>query len=548
MLHSLRVRLLLTMSLVVVVAMGAVAFFSSRSTENQFQVYIRNDMERDQLVVAQLLDQYKGNADPESLRELVDKLASTSSERIVVANREGTILADSEHTMVGQKLPLPAAPTTAFGVAGVAGPYPVTSGEEPASLSASVPISPSLSRGQFTTQIYSGAGGTTSIATGPFSASTTISWAPAFVPLAVVPISGTTMMTNVVASAGAMLSSEPGSNVTFQSFPGADLIVAKMPGTNGSPTQISFVNSVNTQLLYGTLAAGAAALLLTWLLSRRIVGPIEALTAAAGRMERGDLGSTVDVKSRDEIGKLAHAFNSMSSSMAQQEKLRRNMVSDIAHELRTPLSNIRGYLEAVRDGVVDANPALIGSLHEESLVLSRLVEDLQELQMAEAGQLRIERQGTCIGEIAENVSRGLKQSAEAKGVDVQTDIPADLPIIEADPARIGQVLRNLVENAITHTPEGGTVTVAARETNQEIEVRVADTGVGIAPDHLPHIFDRFYRVDGSRARSTGGTGLGLAIVKQLIELHGGRVWAESKEGEGATFFFTIPIAGSAPSV
>jgi signal transduction histidine kinase len=147
-----------------------------------------------------------------------------------------------------------------------------------------------------------------------------------------------------------------------------------------------------------------------------------------------------------------------------------------------------------------------------------------------------------IAEIAEKVSRGLKQAAEAKGVSMQSDIPADLPNVEVDAARIGQVLRNLLENAITHTPAGGTVQIAARNVDGEVEVKVEDTGTGITPDHLGHIFDRFYRADGSRARSPGGAGLGLAIVKKLIDLHGGRVWAESTPGEGSTFYFTIPRA------
>lgn len=538
-LHSLRVRLLLTMSAVVLVAMSAVALLTSRNTENQFQVYLQNDMEQDQLIVSELLNTYDGNPKPEKLQELVDRLSSTSSERIVVADRTGTILADSEHTMVGQKLPIPVPPSTLATGAGAGGTYGVVSAGEPATFTLSLPPTNTAA---LVTTIYSGTDAPPAMWTAPITNTLNVQWAPVFVPLAGVAISGTTMMGEPVAGANALIGPGPGPSMSFQSSPTGDLIVARLPGVNGTPSQIGFVNSVNRQLLFAALAAGLVALLLTWLLSRRIVGPIEALTAAAGRMERGDLGSRVDVKSRDEIGKLAHAFNSMSTSMAEQEQLRRNMVTDIAHELRTPLSNIRGYLEAVRDGVVDANPALIGSLHEESLILSRLVEDLQELQLAEAGRLRIERQPTNIAEIAASVSRGLHPAALGKQVSVLLDIPSDLPAVEADPARITQVMRNLVENAITHTPQGGKVTIEARTTQDQIEVKVRDTGTGISPDHLRHIFDRFYRADGSRARSTGGAGLGLAIVKQLIELHGGRVWAESTLGQGAAFYFTLPVA------
>lgn len=541
-LHSLRVRLLLTMSLVVLVAMGAVAFFTSRSTRDQFQMYVRTDMERDQRVVSELLSQYKGDSSPESLQALVENLAGTSSERIVVADGEGKILADSAHTLIGETLQLPVPMRTNFtgGVSAAGGnaEYHVVSDQ--GGISVSGPVT-----APFTATIISGtAGDGGKFFTMPVTGSVGYSWAPIFIPLATVPLSGTSLMRDAMTSASVVGSAGVITNVT--SFPGADLIVARLPDANGTPTEVGFVNSVNQQLLLAALAAGAVALLLTWLLSRRIVGPIEALTAAAGRMERGDLGSRVEVKSRDEIGKLAHAFNSMSSSIAQQEQLRRNMVTDIAHELRTPLSNIQGYLEAVRDGVVEADPALIGSLHEESLILSRLVEDLQELQLAEAGQLKIERGPARISEIVGRVRRSLNQTAEAKEITIGTDIPGDLPAVQVDSARIGQVLRNLLENAITHTPAGGEVRITASAANGEIEVKVADTGVGIAPDHLPHIFDRFYRADASRARSTGGAGLGLAIVRQLVELHGGRVWAESTPGEGATFFFTLPYADDLP--
>jgi signal transduction histidine kinase len=387
----------------------------------------------------------------------------------------------------------------------------------------------------FNTTIITG-DGTGAVWTVPVTGPVSISWSPVFIPLAMGPVSATSIISDVIA--------RPGPGVAFagaQPLPGADLIVARLPNPNGTSIQDGFVNSVNQQLLIAAIVVGAAALLLAWLLSRRILRPVEALTAAAGRMERGDLSARVDVTSKDEIGKLAHAFNAMSDSMARQEELRRNMVTDIAHELRTPLSNIRGYLEAVRDGVVQPDPALIGSLHEESLLLSRLVEDLQELQLAEAGQLKIERQLVDVPDMIASASTALAATAEEKGVCIDTDAPTSLPSVYADPARIGQVLRNLIDNAITHTPADGAIRIAARATNREVEIRVQDTGPGIHPDHLTHIFDRFYRADASRARSTGGAGLGLAIVKQLIELHNGQVWAESPPNQGATFYFTLPI-------
>ncbi|MDQ3930785.1 MAG: ATP-binding protein, partial [Chloroflexota bacterium] len=317
-----------------------------------------------------------------------------------------------------------------------------------------------------------------------------------------------------------------------------DLTVVRVPG---AANQTGFLNSVNRSLVLAVLVAGSAAILLTLLLSRRILGPVEALTAAARKMETGDLRQRVKVESKDEIGELAHAFNAMADGLARQEQLRRNMVTDVAHELRTPLSNIRGYLEAIKDGVATADGATIESLHEEAILLSRLVDDLQELELAEAGQLRLVRQQVSLVEIIERAVSAAQAILQERGLTLQVDVSTDLPTIHADPDRIGQVLRNLLRNAITHTPHGGEVRVVARLAGGQVEVSVRDTGRGIPSKHLPHIFERFFRADRSRARATGGTGLGLAIVKQLVELHGGRVWAKSTQGEGSTFAFTLPV-------
>ena len=191
------------------------------------------------------------------------------------------------------------------------------------------------------------------------------------------------------------------------------------------------------------------------------------------------------------------------------------MVTDIAHELRTPLTNIRGYLEAVRDGVVAARPDVIDSLYEESLLLSRLVEDLQELALAEAGQLRLRRRPTAIGEIAERTLAGLPPQA-AGGPALRLELPTDLPLVDADPERVGQVQRNLVTNAQHYTSPEGSITINAQVYENEVKITVCDTGTGIAPDHLPYVFERFYRADQARARSTGSA--------------------------GATFIFTLPRA------
>ncbi|MBC7243585.1 MAG: hypothetical protein H5T60_14200 [Anaerolineae bacterium] len=225
-----------------------------------------------------------------------------------------------------------------------------------------------------------------------------------------------------------------------------------------------------------------------------------------------------------------------------QEQLRRNLVSDVAHELRTPLTNLRGYLEAVRDGLIQPDASLIDNLYEETMLLNRLVSDLHELAQAEAGQLNLVRRPVRVDEIVHRAAEAFNWQVESKELTLRVDVPADLPLVDVDPERIGQVLRNLLSNAILHTPAGGEIDIVARAGGKWVTVAVKDTGEGIPPEHLPFVFDRFYRVDKSRSRLTGGVGLGLAIAKHLVEAHGGDIHVESRVGEGSTFTFTLPIA------
>lgn len=276
-------------------------------------------------------------------------------------------------------------------------------------------------------------------------------------------------------------------------------------------------------------------------LGLQLVRPLRALTAAAQRVKAGDVAARVQVTGKDEIGRLAEVFNEMSQERAMLERLRTEMVGDIAHELRTPLSNIRGWLEAADDGVVPADRALVGSLLEEALLLQHIVDDLQDLAAADAGALRLHKVPCDVDELIRQVTTAHGGRADHAGVALSVGVAADgLGSIAADPVRLRQAVSNLVSNAVRHTPPGGTVTVAARREDDAVVIAVADTGGGIRPEDLPRVFDRFWRAEKSRNRGTGGSGLGLAIVRNLAHAHGGSVTAESTYGEGSLFTLRLP--------
>ncbi|HKI05443.1 MAG TPA: ATP-binding protein [Thermoanaerobaculia bacterium] len=317
-------------------------------------------------------------------------------------------------------------------------------------------------------------------------------------------------------------------------------LIAMPPSPAAQPGPAALLGRVNRALLLAALAAGSAGLLLSFALARRILRPVEALTAAARRMEAGDLDSRVAVGGRDEIGGLGRAFNAMAERRATAERLRRDLVGDVAHELRSPLTNLRCQIEGLQDGLVRPTPEALGSLAEEVELLEKLIDDLQDLALAEAGQLDLERGPLDLAGEVERAVKALRPRLEEADLRIEVDLPSGLPPVDADARRLGQILRNLLGNAITHTPPGGTIRVRGRAAGGEVAVTVEDTGPGIPPEHLPFLFERFYRTDVSRSRATGGAGLGLAIVKQLAAAHGGRVWVESEVGRGSVFGFSLP--------
>jgi two-component system sensor histidine kinase BaeS len=292
------------------------------------------------------------------------------------------------------------------------------------------------------------------------------------------------------------------------------------------------------------VAAAAVVMLLalagTALLSRRVLRPIADVTAASVSLGKGDLGRRVPVRGRDELAQLARSFNRMADSVQSSEERQRRLVADVAHELRTPLANLRGYLEALKDGVLRGDEQLFADLHREAVLQQRIVDDLQDLALAEAGTLVYSPVPVDLAELLETCRTAHQPAADHAGVTLALRAE-EPPVVNADPDRLRQVISNLVTNALRATPAGGTVTLAAgADPDGSARLTVADTGHGIATEDLPHIFDRFWRADAARGRGTGGSGLGLAIARQIVLDHGGTIAADSEPGAGTTVTIGLP--------
>jgi histidine kinase len=316
-------------------------------------------------------------------------------------------------------------------------------------------------------------------------------------------------------------------------------------GRNGMPQLYTeFRASFNEALLYAALAAAVVAVLLGLYLSRSVIAPVQAMSLATQRIADGRYDERVQVHGEDELARLALRFNQMAEKLSEVEAMRRRLIGDVSHELRTPLTAIKGSMEGLMDGVLPATPETFQQIHAEADRINRLVDDLQELSRVEARAYPLDLRPVDIASAVQTVIKRLAPQAEAKRIALDADLRPDLPRLLADEDRLVQVLTNLTGNALQHTPENGRVIISVRQSQPDVEVSVRDTGTGIPPEHLPHIFDRFYRVDASRSRRAGGgSGIGLTIARALVEAHGGRIWAESAgEGQGSVFSFTIPAA------
>jgi len=302
-----------------------------------------------------------------------------------------------------------------------------------------------------------------------------------------------------------------------------------------------FLSQVNTSLWQAGLIAAAIALVAGLLLTRQITRPVRLLITGARHIARGDLAHRVPVTTRDELGELADSFNTMASSLEKVEQSRRQLTADIAHELRTPLTVIEGTVDGILDGVFQPDPERLNAIKEQAKLLARLTGDLRDLSLAESGQLNLDLSPTDVVALVRRVVARQEVTAAAKQVALQVSAPGTVPEATVDPARLEQVISNLLTNAIRHTPGGGSITITVSGAREEIEIAVTDTGEGIRPEDLPFVFERFYRAGSSRSRREGGSGLGLAIVKQMVAAHGGRVSAESRPGSGSTFRVTLPL-------
>jgi signal transduction histidine kinase len=295
-------------------------------------------------------------------------------------------------------------------------------------------------------------------------------------------------------------------------------------------------------LVAGAIAAAIALLVARWL-ARGMTQPLRDMAAAARKMERGDYSERVTTASRDEVGQLAVAFNRMSSELETMERSRRDLVANVSHELKTPISALRAHLENLLDGVEQPHPETLQVMLAQSERLGRLVDQLLELSRLESGDLPLLREEVALRPLVSRVISEIEITRGRRDVELAQDVSDDLPPVFVDAERVYQVLFNLLDNAVRLSPAGGKIRVRASRHDGAVDVTVEDTGPGIPPEHLPRLFERFYRVDPARSRDEGGTGIGLAIARSVVEAHGGRIWADSQPGKGSTFTFELPVAG-----
>ena len=328
-------------------------------------------------------------------------------------------------------------------------------------------------------------------------------------------------------------------------MPQAPQMREMMRGMIGSP-EARFLGDVRRAIWFAAVIGLGIATVAGTVTARRITAPLLDLAMSARRIGRGDLSRDAPVHGEDEIAEVARTFNAMAADLRRADESRRKLLADVAHEIGTPLAVLQANLEGMLDGVIEATPARLASLHAQTAVLTRLVRDLRDLALLREGALHLDRQPVDLSDLTREVVESSQAAAGDKGIAVTADGPEPVTVL-ADRERVAQVLHNLMSNALRHTDRDGMIRLVVTAGEAGGQVEISDTGPGIPAEDLARVFDRFHRVDRSRSRATGGSGLGLAIVKQLIETQGGRVWARSREGQGSTFGFALPLAAREPA-
>jgi signal transduction histidine kinase len=464
--HSIRWKLAISLLMIVVVSIGLSSFLIGLGTQREFKQYVANcDQMYTNSVTAFLMNYHQMNNGWSNVDNLLDQQLNDPSQRLVLSDVEGNIIADTKREWVGKN-------TKEVGLA------------------LYVPVgTPAHYLGRLYALGCDCSGITSSISR--------------------------TCSTNLV-------------------YTGAEQ---------------DFLNRTNNYLWMVGLITAAVALFLGLVLTRQITLPIHALKRGAQKLSSGEMNHRVFVESRDELGDLAKSFNSMADSLDRMEQSRRHLTADIAHELRTPLTVIEGTVDGMIDGVFKPDKEHLNWIKEQTAMLTRLIEDLRDISQAEAGQLKLNLIRTNITDLVDRKVSQVKMRALEKNVELSLSAPGNILEVEVDPVRFEQIINNLLTNAIRHTPRDGKITVSLQNFSADnkfipgqrgVLVSVADSGEGIPPEHIDRVFDRFYRVETSRAKEEGETGLGLAIVKQMVEAHHGKVWVESTVGAGSTFYIYIP--------
>lgn len=477
-LKTLNAKLLASFLVVVLVTVGLTSLALSFITGSQFSSYLRRDAEvRSQNLATFLVESYLKNGNWQEAQEVISGLTTMMGDEIIVVDGNDTVVASSSEELVGQKI------------------------QEPQDWTAKIPL-----------------------VTGQGEQLGTLYLVGGHMP-------GHRRMMGMTGNGmGEMMG---------QSGPMSPPITIVDPSS--TRLEKEFLDSIKNSILIVALVSLAIAIAISLYLARSITRPIQDMIRVTRGISEGNLSQRVRTDSEDELGALAQSFNIMADDLAKQEKMRRDLVADIAHEFRTPLTTIRGYVESILDGVKKPDQDILGRIGAETERLTTLIRDLQELSRAESGKLSLEKKPVDLNVLVAEVLPKFEKEIAEKEIQVETDLDRSLPLALVDGRRIGQVLENILNNAIKYNYQKGRVRVSTRGEGEGVRITIADTGQGISSQDLPYIFERFYRGDKSRSRHTGGTGIGLSIAKNLVEAHRGTISVQSQPGQGSTFSIWLPL-------